>query len=193
MKELSDEQILTGLRSSDGRENDRALKHLYASCYPVISAFISRNNGSADDVADIFQDAIVVFYRKVRVENLQLQCSIQTYIFSVCKKLWLYRLRDRKRALIVDKEMEFIPIEDDSLEIIQKNEDKELVASILKQLGEGCQQILTYYYFDRLKMKDIAPRMGLQNEQVAKNKKSGCMKKLRALIEKSPRLKKLFQ
>ncbi|MEM9917930.1 MAG: sigma-70 family RNA polymerase sigma factor [Bacteroidota bacterium] len=193
MKKLSDEQILTDLRSADQRTNDRALRQLYADCYPVIESFISRNNGSTEDVADVFQDAIVIFYRKVRVDGLELNCTIRTYLFSVCKKLWLYRLRDRKKSLIVDQEMDVIPIEDDSLEIITRNEDKALVASVLKQLGEGCQQILTYYYFERLRMKEIAPRMGLQNEQVARNKKSACMKKLRALIEESPRLKKLFQ
>ncbi|MEO1516776.1 MAG: sigma-70 family RNA polymerase sigma factor [Bacteroidota bacterium] len=192
MKERSDEQILQQLRAADERENDKALKYLYAKCYPVIEAFISRNSGSTEDVADVFQDAIVIFYRKVKVEQLELHCAIQTYLFSVCKKLWLHRLRGRKKELIVDKDISFIAIEDDSLDIITRNENKELIASVLHQLGEGCQQILTYYYFERLRMKDIATRMGLQNEQVARNKKAGCMKKLRSLIEQSPRLKKLF-
>ncbi len=193
MEELSDEQIIAALQSPQQQLVNKTLKGLYARYYPVIANFVQKNSGSADDAADIFQDAIIVLYRKVRTADFQLSCSILTYLFSICKNLWLYRLRSLKKQVQLNGELDSIPINDNSLDILLADEHKELVASMMEQLGDGCKKILTFYYFDRLRMKDIALRMGLANEQVAKNKKAGCMKKLKTLISESPQLKKIIR
>ncbi|MEM1322088.1 MAG: sigma-70 family RNA polymerase sigma factor [Bacteroidota bacterium] len=193
MDELTDDQLIAALQSSDQLEVNKALKGLYARYYPVIANFVSQNNGSADDAADIFQDAIIVFYRKIRTGELQLNCSVLTYLYSVCRNLWLYRLRGRKKQVQLNDELESIPIDENSLDVLMADESKEQIASLMARLGEGCQRILRYFYFDRLRMRDIAQRMGLANEQVAKNKKAGCMKKLKTLIGESPGLQQLFR
>ena len=52
---------------------------------------------------------------------------------------------------------------------------------------------LIHFYYDRLRVKEIVERMGFSNEQVAKNTKSKCMKKLRELVEKEPLYLKAFK
>jgi len=64
---------------------------------------------------------------------------------------------------------------------------------LLESLGGNCKRILVLYYFDRLKMKEIAEVMNFANDQVAKNKKSSCLKKLKAKISESPRLKDILK
>ncbi len=192
MNILSDQQIIKGLQSSDSQVANRALKCMYRNHYSLIAHFIKKNKGTEDDAADIFQDAIIVFYRKVRLGELELSCTIQTYLFSICRNIWLYRLRSKKNHIELDIDVESILVDIDGLDILLENEYKELVSQLMEQLSEGCRTILKLYYFDRLRMKEIALRLGLKSEQAAKNKKAACMKKLRSLIEASDQLKKIF-
>ncbi len=193
MKTLTDNQILNGLQSPDISQHDLALKAIYAQCYPVIARYIAKNNGTKEDMDDIFQDAVLVFYRKARTIGFTLHCTVTTYIYSVCKKLWLNQLRKQNRFQTVDIELQSITIEDDQLAILNENENKKQLTKVMDQLGPGCKKILSLYYFDRMRMKDIAPIMNLQSEQAAKNKKAGCMKKLKSMIAQSPFLKTLFR
>ena len=193
MNHVADEQILRDLCADEQRKVDDAMKQLYQQHYPVIANFISNNSGSESDAADVFQDAIIVFYQKIRRGQLELKCSIQTYIYSVCKNMWLSRLRMQKREVSLTDDMESIPIEPEHLALLSRDNRKEKIAALMGQLGEGCRDVLIFYYFERLRMREIARRMGFANEQVAKNKKSGCMKKLKQLVKDSPILKKLLQ
>ena len=193
MNQLSDEELLLGLSSKNKTEKDRALKQLYAQHYPVIADFIIKNNGDKNEAADIFQDAIIVFYEKIRLGQLELNCTIRTYIYSVCRNLWLNRLRSQKRLTSIDDEIIAIPIPPESLEAIDSNERNDLIVQLLEKLGEDCKKVLTHFYFERLKMNEIADRMNFASEQVAKNKKSGCMKKLKALVLQSPGLMNILK
>ena len=72
---------------------------------------------------------------------------------------------------------------------VLKNEESNLVAQMLDQIGKDCKQILLFFYFEKNKMSEIANKMNLANEQVAKNKKSNCMKKLKSFTSKETCLK----
>ncbi len=193
MNQLSDENLVSGLKSSVKAEKDSALKQIYAQHYPVILAFITKNNGSEEDAADIFQDAIVVFYEKIRLGQLEMSSTIRTYLYSVCKHLWLNRLRAQKKTTNINEETMSIAIAPESLSVIANNERNDLIIQLMEKLGEDCKKVLTHYYFERLKMREIAVRMGFANEQVAKNKKSGCMKKLKSMVLDSPMLKNMLK
>lgn len=193
MEQLSDDQIFKDLRSENKNTKDSALTYLYTRHYPVIAAYIEKNSGTVEDAADIFQDAIIVFYEKVRFEQLDLNCSIRTYIFSVSKHLWLNKLRSQKKMTSLDNEVQAIKVPAESLSILESSEQEKLIAQLLAKMGEDCRKVLNYYYFERLKMKEIATNMGFANEQVAKNKKSKCMNKLKALVAEFPELKNILR
>lgn len=193
MEKLTDEEILEGLQSANQREQDRALSLLYTHQYRMIANFIEANNGTANDAADIFQDAIIVFYEKIRKGQLELNCSIQTYLYSVCRNLWLNQLRIQKKDRALKEEMESVDIPEENLKILKLNEREQVLLRLMEKMKADCRKVISYYYFDRLKMKEIAKKMNLANEQVAKNKKSGCMKKLKSLIMNSPAILKLLK
>lgn len=190
----SEESILESLRSENQALHSQVLKNLYRECFPVIAQYIRKNSGSIDDAADVFQDAMVVFYEKVRTESFELNCSIQTYLYSVARNLWYNRLRAKKREVELNEEVhDYIAIEPQRLEVLIESEQDSLLVQLLERLGADCQRILRLYYFDRLRMKQIAPRMGFANEQVAKNKKSTCLKRLKNMLAENPNLKKHFE
>ncbi len=192
MKNWSDEEIIFCLQDKKVKR-DLALKQLYARIYPTIKSYIHKNNGSDEDAADIFQDAIIVFYEKVQSNQFRLSSSIRTYLYSVCKHLWLNKLRAQKKVVSLSKESEFISIDPLGSAILGSNERNEYLMNLLASLGKNCKRILILYYYDRLKMKEIAELMNFANDQVAKNKKSSCLKKLKSIVSESPRLKDILK
>jgi len=192
MKDWSDEKIIFCLKG-DNIKKDLALKNLYIKLFPIIKSYIQKNNGTQEDAADIFQDAIVVFYEKVRLDEFQLSSSIRTYIYSVCRHLWLNKLRAQKKVISLNDESKNITIDPVSISILGSKERNDYLKQLLESIGKDCNKILVLYYFDRLKMKEIARTMNFANDQVAKNKKSSCLKKLKSIVSGSPRLKDILK
>lgn len=195
MIEYSDEQILANIKSDSQRANDKALSIIYEAHYDLIANFIKKNSGSESDAADLFQDAIIVFYNQVKKKDFELSCAISTYLFSVSRNLWLKRLRTNRKmnTLSINEELVTIAVDESHLQTLIVSEEKKLIADILRRMGEECRKVILYFYFDRFKMKKIAQIMGLSNEQVAKNKKSRCMKRLVALVNENNSLKEILK
>lgn len=185
IERMNDELIVEGLQSLDRQKEETALRQLYQEKYGQIADFVIKNNGSTDDAADVFQDAVIVFYRNIRQPAFQLTCSIQTYLFAIAKRLWYNRLKKNGRIIEMTAELTDQSIALNGLQILEQSERQQAVTEAVRLLGNACQQVLTYYYFERMRMREIALRMNYQNEQVAKNKKAKCMKKLRALVRQS--------
>ncbi len=66
MRNYSDEQILKGIL----RHDNLILQYIYKEYYYKVSFFIKKNQGNEDDANDIFQEAIIVIYRKLKENDL---------------------------------------------------------------------------------------------------------------------------
>ncbi len=186
MSEYDDNALIELIKSNKPSENDKAFKQLYRVYFSVIQKIILNNSGDDQDAEDIFQDGLIVLYHQIKKGNLDLNCSLKTYLYSVCRNLWLKKLRKKSRIVeLSDTLKSYIPIEDSHLKTLEESEQKKIVRLHLDQLSSGCKDILLYFYFEKIKMSEIAHLMNLANQQVAKNKKAGCMKKLKALMKDS--------
>lgn len=192
MQKHSDDKIIQLLKSADEKENEAALRYLYRSYYTMAQSLVEENSGSAEDAQDVFQDAILVLYNKVKSEDFQLVAQLKTYIYSVCRNIWLKNLRSTKRRLNRESQVEFIEIEEKTFDVIAEDEQQLAVTELLRQMPEGCYKVLKYFYFEQLKMEEIAKLMGFSNAQVAKNKKSKCLKKITEKVMNSPFFRNFF-
>jgi len=194
MQNHSDTEIISLLQAADTRKNDEGLRILYTLFFPSISYFIKENSGKPEDAEDIFQEGILVLFNQIKKGELVLTCQLKTYFYSICRNLWLKVIKKRriKTVDIQDKEA-FVDIESSTLETIEVNEEKQAMLELLKQLGEDCQSVLTYFYYERIKMKEIAIRMNFANDQVARNKKVKCLKQLTKIMNTSPFFSSFFK
>jgi len=87
--EYNEHSLLKGLANNDSS----AVETLYKRHFGMIQHFVTNNNGSFDDARDIFQEAMIALYEKVQNDSFTLTCQIKTYLFSICKNLWLKRLQ----------------------------------------------------------------------------------------------------
>ncbi len=91
--EFNEKEILLGLAGNDRK----AIETLYRDHFNMIQTLIINNNGSSEEAKDVFQEAMIVLYEKVRSGTFELNCQIKTYLYSVCRRLWLKRLQQMSR------------------------------------------------------------------------------------------------
>ncbi len=175
-EQMRDKEILERIRKSD----ETALQYLYKNYYRTILRLVVKNNGTESEAKDIFQDALISLWEKVRKPDFTLTSKLSTYLYSVCHNLWLKELK--KKTRFADREVpENILTDNQSLE---REEKIKIMQSCIEKLGELCRKILQYYYFDELSMQDIAEKLGLSNADSAKSKKYKCKKELDEIIKK---------
>ncbi|MFY9153585.1 MAG: sigma-70 family RNA polymerase sigma factor [Prolixibacteraceae bacterium] len=172
MIDYSNLDILNGILRND----TIVLQHIYKNFYSKINFFIKKNSGDDDDANDIFQEAIIIIYRKLKANELVLDCTFETYLYSVCRYLWLKQLEKRKleKEKIKDNHEYNEDIYDDGLEkVVDLNERYSLYQRHFTNLGKDCQKILQLY-FDKVPLKNIAQIMGFKSEKYAKKRKFKC-------------------
>lgn len=180
MKADTNEQaLLKGLALNDSK----AIETIYRNNFPMVQAFILQNNGSYDEARDVFQEAMIALYEKAQSESFVLTCQIKTYVYSVCRRLWLKRLQQLGRfANHVDSLEETVPVEED-LDIHEKrNAEFAIMDRAMNSLGEPCKSLLEGYYIKKMGMQELAAEFGYTNADNAKNQKYKCLMRLKKLF-----------
>lgn len=181
---LTDDELLAGLANG----SDEVLNQLYRRYFPMVLHFITTNNGSEDDAKDIYQEAIVVLYEKVRGGSLELYCQLKTYIYSVSRRLWLKQLAQRNRYMVRDIETpageDFAgqQLDDDFIDHEERDRQFNLMADSLARLGEPCRTLLEDFYIQHLSMQEITEKFGYTNADNAKTQKYKCLMRLKRLF-----------
>ncbi len=178
----SDARILDGIRRGD----ESALVTLYNAHRRPITALVMRNNGTNDDADDIFQEALVVLWERVRAGNYAHTAALGTFLFATARNLWLRRLARARREQPLDPAGENTSTDDPSpLEELIEDERTMSIRNALSILGEPCRSLLVLFYWEEASMDEIARRLGLANAATAKSKKYQCKEQLKRLIEKT--------
>lgn len=192
MANYSNEELLRGIL----RNNNIVLRHIYKSYYHKINAFICQNSGNEDDANDIFQEAVIVIYRKLKEKSLVLEnCAFETYLYSVCRFLWLKQLEKRRNNIVKVHEVHHFSesvYDDDLDETALKNERYRLYQEHFQKLGKDCQKILQLF-FDKVPLKQIAEIMGLTSENYAKKRKHQCKEYLVRSIKQDTEYKNIIE
>lgn len=187
MQELTAKEILHGLKDRD----TKVLDFIYDNFYFQIKVFVTKNHGSEEDARDIYQDALMVIYQKQQKDNLTLSCSFSTYLYSVCRLLWLKQLEKRKQHITVTEESGiYVDVNENILDIFNLNEKYKLYQDHFSRLSFSCQKVLELFLAG-IPLKEIANILGFKSEQYAKKRKYQCKEKLVSSIKSDPEYKKL--
>ena len=147
-----------------------------------------------DAIKDIYHDAVIVLYEKVKAGNFTLTSSIQTYLNAICRNQLLNRFKDDGKFISMSNSSDFdnedaphkekfmpadwLPSEENSI--------NERVEALMKGLeimkGKGdCYELLSLVYYHNKSMQQVSQHFDYKNEQIAKNKNYRCKEKLREL------------
>jgi RNA polymerase sigma factor (sigma-70 family) len=177
--ESNEKALLQGLARSD----KKAIEIIYRENYNMVQSLIINNSGSTDDAKDIFQEAMIVLYEKVRSGTFELNCLIKTYVYSVSRRLWLKRLQQMNRYVpAIENLQDTVPVEEEVEENERINSEFQTMEKAINSLGEPCKSLLEAYYLEKKSMQEIALFFGYTNAENAKNQKYKCLVRLKKIF-----------
>jgi RNA polymerase sigma factor (sigma-70 family) len=163
---MTDSDIMTHLANNN---YSKAMNGLYGF-FPPIRRYIKANNGSVEDAKDMFQDALVILYKKVQ-ENYVLYGTLTGYLLAVVRNLWMQELRRRNKLPQSEA------TEDIADEVPEAERDLSQARAAFHLLGEKCKDLLILFYFKKKSFREIATELAFSDEKVAKNQKYRCIQK----------------
>lgn len=180
---MTDEQIIQLIREN---KYHPAMKGLYVY-FPVVKKFILKNSGTRQEAEDIFQEGLVIFCRKLEKAGFILSSSINTYLYGVCRLLWMDELKKKNRQLRADASLLADEKGNQGIYDTDIEDDKPArqAQAALMKLGQKCRELLELFYFKKTSMKDIARTLGFSSEKVAKNQKYRCIEKAKEHFKQS--------
>jgi RNA polymerase sigma factor (sigma-70 family) len=177
--ELNEQALLKGLALND----NKAIETIYKQNYSMVQSFVLNNNGSYDDARDIFQESMIVLYEKAKTESFVLNCKINTYVYSICRRLWLKRLQQQSKfSNNLESIEETVQVDEDLEQHQQRNNEFTIMERSMSSLGEPCKSLLEGYYLKKLDMQSLAKEFGYTNADNAKNQKYKCLMRLKKLF-----------
>lgn len=164
---MTDNEIIEHLRNN---QYPKAIKGLYG-LLPSITKYIKANNGTVEDAKDIFQDALVVLYKKIHAGGFVLTVPLRTYLQAIVKNCWLQELRQRKKMPTATQEQDIADV------VAEEEPGLGFATTAFNLLGEKCKQLLILFYFKKKSFREIAAALAFSDEKVAKNQKYRCIQK----------------
>lgn len=178
-QDLKEQKLLKGLAESD----KKAIETIYQENYNMVQSLIINNNGTTYDAKDVFQEAMIILFEKARSGNFELSCQIKTYIYSVCWRLWLKRLKQLNTISVdIETSAELVAVVDDIEEHNKKDEEFAVLEKAVSNLGEPCKSLIEAFYIQKRNMQDIASEFGYSNADNAKNQKYKCLMRLKKIF-----------
>ena len=176
---LTNKEIYNGILNRD----NKTFTYLYKEYKDMITAMVIKNSGNEDDALDIFQEGLTALWTNIKMGKFEIQSNtkISTYLYTLCRNLWISKIRKVKPLYVVDDESTR-EIADEAYEAEENHERVSTLEKQLKRLGENCQKLLRLFYYEKASMKDIALSMQI-TEKTAKNNKYRCMQNLKSLYE----------
>lgn len=177
---LNDSELITELQSN----NELVLQFIYERNFPVIRKLIRNNSGTDYESEDIYQEAFIVFYNNILKQGFKLECKIQTYIYSVARRLWLNELKRKGNpASDFNEAGLFIQLREEEETAIDQDDMKlKAMGESLELIGEPCKTVLKEYYYGNKNMQEIAEIMNYTNKENAKNQKYKCLLRLKKIF-----------
>ena len=149
----------------------------------MVLNMVVQNSGTEAEAKDVFQEAVIVLYDNARQHDFELTSRLKTYLYSVCRRLWLKQLTGKGRTFHdVAAYEDVIAVDEDLARHEEKDLQLDMMEKALDGLGEPCRTIIRDFYMENRSMQEICDKFGYTNAENAKNQKYKCLQRLRKLF-----------
>lgn len=182
VKKLTLGQIIEGIKTRD----NKVLTFIYKEVFPAVRYYVVSNGGSHDDAKDVFQESIIIAFKQISEDNIEIKTSFDAYLYGMARLIWLKLLRSKK---IHEKNISIIKESETNYHPAEKLIDDELEMRLFRKhflrLGKECQKVLQLS-IDNVPYEEIAKIMGYKSEKIVRNKKYKCKEALIKMIREDP-------
>lgn len=162
------------------------IKEFYIAEYPKTKYYILKNGGTLDNAKDVFQEAYFACWKKLSTRKFQpkSKAEIEAYLFTIARNKWIDQTRivAKRKTISIDEKMYQLEADDTTQpsDLDQKELQLSITLTAFENLGQGCKDLLTQFYFHKMSLRAVAERLEM-GEASAKNKKYRCIQKLKEL------------
>lgn len=176
-------RLIDGITKGKDQE---VLDILYQKLLPVLKDYILKNSGSREDVKDLFQDTLLITYKKVRLDGFVPNGDMLGYMFTIAKNSWKKTaVKEQQKSSLEDSLKEVSSDESGALNTLILREKTKASMDILNALGAQCAELLKLRIYENLDLEEIAQKMNMSNTNVVKSTIYRCKNKLRDKIIKN--------
>lgn len=163
------------------REVKKELTVLYKH-FPEVKRLLRSFGCDALTAEDIFQESLIIYLRKKSEPGFDFQLAPIYFIKQTCKLLWYNAARkgQKQGTMSLDFDLEEIP---DAW--MEKELQYKQLESALAKIGKQCKELLHLFYGLGWNMVDIAKKLDLRNDKVAKAQKYRCIQKAKDLVQEA--------
>jgi RNA polymerase sigma factor (sigma-70 family) len=190
MNKQVQDRIVEAIVSGKGNE---VLSVLYKETLSKVRQMVLKNNGNLEEANDIFQDAVLVFFKQVRNGSFKAEYDIDAYIYTIAKNLWIKRAMKITKNVPLEYLNETQTIAENALETVITEEKAEALEALMNKVGEECKKLLKLVAYEKRSMKEICVEMNYSSENVAKTYHYRCKKKFTEFIKTNSRLMELYK
>lgn len=170
--------ILQSLREG----SDHAFDAVFDMYYEPLCVYVVRIVGDSADADDIVAETLTAFWnqrKKVRFTSIS---QIKAYLYKTARNASLDLLGQEKRDRKMIQEASFLSAQDNidffaEMGIEQREqliqEITRIVYDLIRELPQGCGEVITLFYIDQMPIKDIAFRLGICEGAVKSQKSYG--------------------
>lgn len=191
---INDQALIQAVKSG-GSARQNAIRQIYDNreLKMKVIQFVKNHGGNEEDGRDMFHEGIIVLDRNIREEKFREETSLQGYLYSICRFLWMNQARKDAKVNLTDQNTPFEGEFSATPESAYFDEErKKVLRGVLEQLGDRCQRILELWKLS-YSMEEIAVEMGLANEGQARKAKYRCHMSLMELLDKNPNITELLK
>lgn len=159
---------------------------IYKLYYPKMVVFAKNYILANEDVENIVQDVFLVLWE--RKDELELSCTLTTYLFTLVKNRCLnflrHKLIEEEYNTQMKEELGFKLYALESLEYSYHSEKElqEIIQRALDTLPERCREVFIKSRIEGLKYKEISDELGISVNTV-ENHIATALKKLRVELK----------
>ena len=179
---MDNETLINGFR----KNNQNVIQEVYLGYRNEFIGFaIRRFLVNTEDAKETYHEAFYIFYENIISGRLsRLTSSAKTYIFQVGKNILRNEIKRKNRKSSIGKLDNQLHSDPGDLFTVQATGQlKEIIVNAIRELGEKCYELLTLYYFHKMKYEELIEKLHYSSIDSLKTQKYKCFKKLQDSVK----------
>ena len=149
---------------NDGLNIEKLIRDYSKYVYTIVNNF-TKSNLSNEDIEEIISDVFFVIWKNR--DKIDYSIDIKPYIAGVTKNITRSRYKKLHCEYNIDEIQEkLINFSNESIDEYKKIDDKNIILDKLKELNDTEYKIITMYYYEERKIKEIAKSLNLSISKV---------------------------
>lgn len=164
-------------------DREAVFMSLYLEIFPAVARHISKMGGTFEEAKDVFQDALVIYYEKTRVVNMDLKQGEKAYLFGIARHLWNKRYKESSKEVSFGQLDNSFDEKGGLADLPYEEVSSARLLGLLAKAGEKCMQLLSAFYYENLDMETLAKRFGFSGARSATAQKFKCLEKVKETVK----------